>query len=290
MSKTGYYPGCSLKQSAHEYDLSSRLVCRRLGIELEELTDWSCCGAHAAHHTNHMLAVALSARNLSIATTRGLNNVVAPCPACYSNLKSTQVQLANDSKLREEFKAELDLDCNPKAEVFSLLELLAKMDPEQFQSKVTVELKELKLVAYYGCLLVRPPMLTRFDDPENPCSMDNLLASVGVKTLPWDYKVQCCGATLGIGCPEIQLKLSGDVLEMAQLAGSEAVVVACPLCHANLDLRQKQIDQHRGTEFNLPIFYFTQVLGLAFGLSPKELGIDKHMIDARPLMAKIGIK
>ncbi len=290
MSKVGYFPGCSLQHSAAEYDKSSRMVCRQLGIELEELSDWSCCGAHAAHHTNHMLGSALGARNLSIAAAAGLDSVTAPCPACYINLKSAQDQLVNNSSLRDEFKAELGFDSNPDMGVSSLLELLDGIDADELKSSVKVDLSGLKLVAYYGCVLVRPPKLTRFDDPEDPSSMDNMLAAVGAQVLPWDFKVQCCGATLGIGNPDIQAKLSRDILIMAVLAGAKAVVVACPLCHANFDLRQMQIDRRSKRRFNLPILYFTQVLGLAFGASPKELGIDKHMINAMPLLAKLGIE
>ncbi len=289
MSKLGYFPGCSLEHSALEYDQSSRYVCRKLGIELVELPDWSCCGAHAAHHTQHKLACALSARNLSIATTLGLGSVVAPCPACYSGLKFAQTALKNDPQLKEKFKNELKLDCNAEGKVFSLVELLSQLAPETLKAQVKVDLGELKVVAYYGCLLVRPPKLVQFDDPENPSSMDDLLTAAGVQMLPWDYKVQCCGAVLAVSNPDIQLKLSGDILQMAKLAGAEAVAVACPLCHANLDLRQAQINKYCGSKFKLPILYFTQVMGLAFGASPKELGIDKHMVAAGPLLSKAGI-
>jgi heterodisulfide reductase subunit B len=290
MSKLGYFPGCSLERSADEYDCSSRIVCRQLGIELVELPDWSCCGAHAAHHTQHLLATGLSARNLDIAAAQGLDNIVAPCPACYNRLKSAQAELADDPRLKERLKTEFDINSDGRLGVFSLLEWLSRVEPERIKAQVKVNLGELKVVAYYGCLLVRPPKLTQFDDPENPGSMDTLLGLVGVQALPWDYKVQCCGAALGIGEPEVQLKLSGDILQMAQLAGAEAVAVACPLCHANLDLKQKQINRRFNSKFNLPIFYFTQLLGLAFGASPGELGVDKHMIDTGPLLAKLGIK
>ncbi len=290
MTKLGYFPGCSLEGSASEYDQSSRYVCKQLDIELVELPDWSCCGAHAAHHTQHKLACALSARNLSIATKQGVDSVVAPCPACYSGLKSAQNQLANNPGLTEKLKSELDLDCNAKGEVFSLVELLSHIEPETLKAQVKVDLGGLKVAAYYGCLLVRPPKLVQFDDPENPTSIDNLLSAAGVQMLPWDYKVQCCGAVLGISNPDIQLKLSGDILKMAQLAGAQAVAVACPLCHANLDLRQEQINKYCKSNFNLPIIYFTQLMGLAFGASPKGLGIDKHMVNVGPLLSKVGIR
>jgi heterodisulfide reductase subunit B len=290
MSSLGYFPGCSLERSAHEYDVSSRIVCRQLGIELQELSDWSCCGTHAAHHTKHLLALGLSARNLSIAAACGLKNVVAPCPACYNTLKSAQSELEEDPHLREQLKTEFGLTCDAGLKVVSLLEFLAGIEPERFKKEVKLDLSGLKVVTYYGCLLVRPPKLVQFDDPENPSSMDNMLTLVGVRVLPWDYKVQCCGSSLGITDPEIQFKLSGDILEMAQFAGAQAIAVACPLCHVNLDLKQNQINKFLKHNFNIPILYFTQLLGLAFGYSPKELGIDKHLIDAGPVLAKAGIK
>ena len=290
MSKIGYFPGCSLGRSAREYDKSGRLVCRQLGIELEELPDWSCCGAHAASHTRHKLAIALGARNLNIAASNGFTDIVAPCPACYSGLKYAHHELQENVQLKEEFKAEFNFDCNSDTKIVSLLELLAGIEPAKLKEKVKVDLGELKLVAYYGCLLVRPPKLAQFDDPENPSAMDNLLASVGVQVLDWDYKVQCCGATIGIGDPGIQANLSGDILEMAMLAGADAIAVACPLCHSNLDLRQGQVNRRRKREFDIPIFYFTQLIGLAFGASPKEVGVDKHIVDTGPLLTRLEIK
>lgn len=289
MSALGYFPGCSLEGSANEYDLSSRIVCRHLGIELQELLDWSCCGAHAAHHTKHMLSTALSVRNLSIAANQGLDKVTAPCPACYNRLKSAQKELS-DPRLQEEFKTAIEVNYNPQMEISSMVELLAGIEPAKIKAKVKKDLGKLKLVAYYGCLVVRPPELTRFDDPEDPCSMDDLLKNIGIQVMQWDYKVQCCGAAMAISDPEVQTKLSGDILEMAYLAGAEAIAVACPLCQVNLDLKQNQINRIRESKFNLPIFYFTQLMGLAFGASPKELGIDKLIVDAMPLLAKTGIK
>ncbi len=286
MSSLGYFPGCSLETSAREYDKSSRLVCRSLGIELQELPDWSCCGAHAAQHTRRKLSTALGARNLSIAANQGVDNIVTACPACYSHLKAAQTELADNPQFKEELKSDIGLNCDKQLGVYSLLEYLSKVEPEKIKGLVKVNLSGLQVVAYYGCLLVRPPELTGFDDPENPVSMDNLLSLAGVKVLPWDFKVQCCGASLVISDPAIQLNLSGDILEMAHLAGAQAIVVACPLCHINLEVRQGRINKARGSKFNLPVLYFTQLLGLAFGASPQELGIDKHMVDAMPLLTR----
>lgn len=290
MKEYGYFPGCSLEHSSREYEQANQWVCKQLDVKLKEIPDWSCCGSHIAYHVNHDLSNALSARNLSIAVKNKCSEVVAPCPACFNRLKAAQVELQDNDTLKSKLKKELDFTYDPQMKVSSLLELLAGLEPQKIKEKVKVKLDGLKMVAYYGCLLVRPPKLAQFDNPENPQSMDKLMEAAGVKMLQWDYKVQCCGASTGVSNPEYHAKLSGDILEMATKAGAQAVVVACPLCHVNLDLKQRQINQNRGSRFNIPIFYFTQILGLAYGATPKEMGIEKHLVDAMPLLESIGIK
>lgn len=287
MGRMGYFPGCSLERSSGEYDKSVRFLCGELGIELADVPDWSCCGVHAAAHHNPILSAALGARNLNQAIAGGAKNLLAPCPSCYNRLKVAQRELTDNPNLQKEFNKEFDFKYDPQLEVFSILELLSRERPV-IKSRVKRNIN-LKLVAYYGCLLVRPPDLVRFDHPENPVSMDNLLSGAGYKMLPWDYKVACCGASLAISDPPIHTKLSGDILEMAHLAGAQAIALACPLCHVNLDLKQGQINRRRKSDFNMPVFYFTQLLGLAFGASPQEMGIDKHMVDALSLLKEAGI-
>ncbi len=231
----------------------------------------------------------MSARNLYKAATQGLKEIIAPCPACYNRLKSTQTAVTENPEHKKELADKFELEWEGQIKVFSLLEYLAKLPPDEIKKWVRIDLSKLKLVAYYGCLLVRPPKLVQFDNPEDPTSMDDLLTLVGADMLPWDYKVQCCGAALAISNPKIQHKLGGDILELAAAGGAQGIAVGCPLCHVNLDLRQKQINDSRKTNFNLPIFYFTQILGLAFGFKPHYLEIDKHMVDAMPLLIKTGI-
>ncbi|MBI5788497.1 MAG: CoB--CoM heterodisulfide reductase iron-sulfur subunit B family protein [Candidatus Schekmanbacteria bacterium] len=287
MSVQAYFPGCSLESSSREFDKSTHLVCKALDIDLKELPDWSCCGAHAAHHTRHNLSTILSARNLSIATKEGYDSIMAPCPACYNRLKSAQIELAECDKKQAAAREDFNFQINPDLRVFSILEFLAGIDKAVLQAKVKKNLKELKVAAYYGCLLVRPPKLVNFDDPESPVTMDEILTAVGATVVPWDYKVQCCGASLSVSDPDIQAKLCADILEMAKLAGAQAIVVACPLCHANLDLKQGQINRRMSTHYDIPIFYLTQIIGLAWGFSPQELEIDKHMVDSMSLLTAV---
>lgn len=290
MLEQGYFQGCSLERSSSEYDKSVRLVCKELGIQLVDVPDWSCCGVHAAQHVNPKLSAALGARNLSLAIDSGIHSVMAPCPSCYNRLKLAQSEMDKDVALREEFKSEFEFQYDPQMEVISILEFMVRQSPEKIKAKVKRDLSKLKLVTYYGCLLVRPPKLVCFDDPEDPVSMDELLRLVGVDVLPWDYKVQCCGASLAISDPKIHTRLSGEILGLAKDAGAVALAVACPLCHVNLDLKQEQINRRLKAHFNLPVFYFTQLLGLAFGAGPEVLGIDKHMVDAMPLLAELGVR
>ncbi len=286
MREANYFPGCSLKGTAVEYDVSARRVCQCLEIKLTELPDWSCCGASAAHHTRHLLATALSCRNLSLANGKP---IVIPCPSCYSQLKSAQLELHSNPQLKEEMQQKLGLNGTGSGEAVSLLEYLSGREIlERVRSSVKKDLQNIKVVTYYGCLLVRPPKVSKFDDPEDPVSMDRLLQAAGVGVLPWDYKVQCCGAGLGMMSQlDTLVKLSGEILEMAKQAGADAIAVACPLCHANLDLRQPQISRILGIEYKIPVLYFTQLLGLAFGLSAESLGLDKHIVDAAPLLAEL---
>ena len=282
MPTYSYFPGCALHKSAQEYDQSARLVCRARGIELKELPDWSCCGASPAHHTQAVLAAALAARNLVLAAKERLP-LLAPCPACFGRLKATARELETDPQLVEQLQKEFGLSLQQQVEVVFLLEAINQLGPEKIKQLVKRDLSALKVAPYYGCLLVRPKEVA-IDDLENPTSLDKFLETIGVQVMPWEAKVTCCGATMGIGDKNLIVKLSGDILERAHLAGAHAVVVLCPLCHGNLDLRQSQIRAGRNGISPLPVFYFTQLLGLAFGFSPKQVGLDKNIVDPMPLV------
>ncbi|MEW6726963.1 MAG: CoB--CoM heterodisulfide reductase iron-sulfur subunit B family protein [Bacillota bacterium] len=282
--KFAYYPGCSLHATAREYDLSTRAVCDRLGIELKELPDWNCCGATSAHSTNHFLSTALPARNLAIADEMGLE-VAVPCAACYQRLRMAQNDLARDPVLREKMEAVTGRPYKEEGvRVKSLLELLAGQG-EALKSRVVRPLDGLKVACYYGCLLLRPPAVS-FDDPEHPSSMDGLLEICGAEPIDWGYKTECCGASLSLTDEDVVLKLTRDILAVALGAGAECLVVACPLCHSNLDGRQGHVNKKFGTGFQLPVLYFTQVLGLAMGARPEELGMNIHFVSTDKVFKK----
>jgi len=282
--KYAYYPGCSLHSTATEYDATTRAVCRTLGVELEEIPDWNCCGATSAHATNHLLSLALPARDLAKAERMGLD-VVAPCAACYNRMAQTVYETRDNEILRRKVSEVIGADYEAKARAKSLLQVLAAdIGPKVVEAKVTKPLKGLRVAAYYGCLLVRPPAATGWDDAENPQSMDRLMNALGVETVDWSHKTECCGASLTISRTDIVLKLTHDILDAAKAAGADAVVCACPMCQANLDGRQGAVEKTYKTDYHLPVFYFTQLISLAFGIEPYKLGFARHSIDPRELL------
>jgi heterodisulfide reductase subunit B len=282
-----YYPGCTLQSSADEFDKSTQDACAALGIELIEIPDWNCCGATSAHSRSEKLAVALSARNILIAEKEGLD-LVMPCAACYNRLRVAQDALEHESSLREELTKQFGIKNNgqtAKIKVQHLLELFRGEEIlAEVQRRTTNPLQDLKAVCYYGCLLVRPPTLLNFDDPENPMLMDKLMEAIGVSVLDWSYKVDCCGASLSLSRLDVIAQLSGVLFEMAQEAGAECIITACPMCHANLDLQQQEISNRLGREFQIPIFYFTELMAIAFGVPKAEDCVKKHFVDAIPLL------
>lgn len=281
-----YFPGCSLHSMSREYDVSTRLVCRHLDINLKEIEDWNCCGATAAHSVNHTLAVGLSARNLSIAEEMNLDKVTAVCAGCFSRLKTASHELRNNPHIKAEVEQMLQAPAPVKPEVEHLLQLLVQeIGLEAIKEKVVKPLKGLRLAAYYGCLLTRPQQIVQFDDPEQPVSLDNLLKTLGAETVTWGHKAECCGGGYAASDTDIVLDLGGQVLKSARQAGAEALVVACPMCQSNLDMRQKAM----GLDFRLPIIYFTQLIGLAFGYKSGQLGINKLFNSPMPLLKNKGL-
>jgi len=278
-----YFPGCTLHSSAKEFDLSTKAVCEQLGIQLVEIKSWNCCGATSAHSLSEKLSIALAARNIILAEKKGFDLVMS-CAACYNRTKVAQNALFDNPGLRNEFIGifKINGDGTPtQIEAKHLLEVFHEREVmEQVLKKVKRPLEKLKAVCYYGCLLVRPQKMTGFDDAENPKFMDDLMNAIGVSVLDWPYKVECCGASLSLTRSDIIYKLSGKLLSMASEAGADCIVVACPLCHSNLDLRQKEIAERTGHFFNLPIFYFTELIGIAFDIPEAPEWLKKHAVDA----------
>ncbi|MHB1000553.1 MAG: CoB--CoM heterodisulfide reductase iron-sulfur subunit B family protein [Armatimonadota bacterium] len=287
--KFAYYPGCSLHSTASEYDLSTRSVCSAMGIELEEIPDWNCCGASSAHAINHDLSIALPIRDLAKAEQMGMD-VVAPCAACFSRLNSVNAAIKKDPELHDRINKEIGIEYKGSTNVLSLLAAIDKIDPDEIKSRVKKPLTGIKAASYYGCLLLRPPGIIKFDDPENPVSMDNIMTALGAEAVKWPFKTECCGAGLSLSKSDIVVKLTHDILSMAKRSGANCIVTACPLCQGNLDMRQSQVESTYGEKFDLPVFYFTQLMGLAFGLPASSLGLNKLMVNPGRLIAEAGLK
>lgn len=288
-SHYSYFPGCSLTSSAGEYDASFRLVAKELGIGLDEIPDWNCCGASPApHHWGGNLGVLLPARNLHIA---GYSHdaMVAPCAGCYNRHKNAQHELARSEEIREQATRVLRQPVRYEIEILNLVELFDReVTPEALAARVQGRLAGLNFATYYGCLLTRPAKIMNFDNHRNPVSMKPLLMATGAAADHFPFKSECCGSYMGLAHKEIVLRASRRIIDVADGLGFDAIVTACPLCHQNLDLRQGQINKAFGTYIEMPILYFSQVLGLALGLSADDLGIDSHVVSARKLLAKIG--
>jgi heterodisulfide reductase subunit B2 len=279
-----YYPGCSLHKSSAEFDVSTRKMLAVLGVQYQEVPEWTCCGSTPAHMMDHLLAQALAARNLRQAALVG-EEMLAPCPSCFQREKNAEVEIHKSDSFRAEVNEVLDTPYTGRVTVYGLPEFLTKfVGEEKIAGLVKTDLSQLRVVPYYGCLLGRPGELTGEKDIEQPMMMDLLLQAAGADVKWWNYKTECCGASVGMPKMEIQRRLSGKIIEQALAAGAEAIVVCCPLCHVNLDLKQAQINKYLGTDYKVPILYLSQVIGLALGLSAADVMLDKNVVDPAPLV------
>jgi heterodisulfide reductase subunit B len=280
-----YYSGCSLEGTAVEYDMSVKVVLNALDVTLKEPEDWSCCGSTPAHTVDHVFAAALAARNLSIIEKMGTDTVTVPCPSCLSAFKRAHLGMTGDESFKAKVNELLDEPYQGGVSPKSTLQVMFEdIGLDVIGKKVTHALPDMVVAPYYGCILTRPPEIAQFDDPENPVSMDKILDAVGVKVSDFAFKLECCGAAFGVPKRDMVNRLTAKVLTMALDSGANCIAVACPLCQQNLDLRQSQVNAALGTNFNIPILYFTQIVGLTYGFSPKELGLDKLIVSADDLV------
>jgi len=272
-----YYPGCSAHSTGLEYSLSTEATLRQLDVELEEIEGWNCCGASSAHALSHRLALTLPARNLALAQQAG-GDLVIPCAACYNRLKGAELALRSNSEARAEIEADVGFNFTGQVRIRPLLAILHEdFGPQRVAAETRRPLSGLKVVPYYGCLLVRPPRVAQFDDPDDPRLMASLLRAAGAEVMPWSHATDCCGAGLSLPRSDAVYRLVGRLAERAREAGAEALVTACPLCQVNLEMRQPARPR-------LPAFYFTELLGLAFDLPEARRWWPKHLIDPRPLL------
>jgi heterodisulfide reductase subunit B len=274
-----YYPGCTLHSTGKEYGQSTTAVCAALGIELIELADWNCCGASSAHSLNEELALTLPARNLAIAQAAG-RDVVIPCAACFNRHKIVDYVLSHEATKRRDIEAAVGFQYTGSVRHRNLVDIFAnEVGVERLAAAVKRPLAGLQAVSYYGCLLVRPPEVTQFDDPEHPVLLDRLLEALGAEPQEWSFATECCGGSLTLNRADVVQPLVANLIAMAQEAGAACIVTACPLCQANLETRQGKA--------NFPIFYFTELIGLALGLPAANRWFAQHLVDPRPLLQRL---
>jgi heterodisulfide reductase subunit B len=279
-----YYPGCSLHSTASEYNASVQAVFGALGVGLHELEDWNCCGASSAHSLNRALSLALPARNLAIAQKAGLD-VVMPCAACFNRHKSADYAMRTDPQKRASLEKAASFTFTGAVGVRPLLDVVGNtIGLETVKNLVKKPLEGLKAVGYYGCLLVRPHEVTQFENPENPTLMNRLLEVLGAEARPWSYATECCGGGLTLTKPGVAARLVNRLADRAREAGAETIVTSCPLCQMNLEMRQDKSSPR------MPVFYFTELMGLAFGLDQTPRWWNKHLINPAGLLHSINLQ
>ena len=275
-----YYPGCSLESAHSSYDESVRKVFDCLGSKLIELDDWNCCGATAYMSIKETLSFAISARNLALAEKFD-RDIVAPCSSCYRVLRKTNKYLKESPVLHKQINEclnEAGLSYNLSVDVRHPLDVLVNdIGLDKIKEKVKHELNGLKIANYYGCMIVRPVEV--FDNMEDPTSMDKIFEVVGGVNVYFPFKTKCCGGMLMTTYEDIALKLSKEIIESAVENGADCIVTTCPLCQMNLEAYQDEINKKFKINYNIPVLFFTQVLGLALGFSAEELGIEKNLTE-----------
>ena len=275
--KIGLYPGCSLKGSSREYNESVNALANAFDITLEEVPDWNCCGATAAHNLNHELSLSLPTRILALAEQAGMEVLVIPCAACYSRLTIVQHELNQDEELKKKVSEIIEMPYLGNIKILNAIQFIQQFILEKLPAKIKQPFN-YKVACYYGCLLVRPHGILKFDRPEDPLTMDEAMKAVGADSIDWAFKVECCGAGMSVARTDVVGKLSGSIMKDAVDRGAEAIIVACPMCHSNLDMRRPDINKALGEKITTPVLYITQALGLAVGIDAKTLGLHRHFV------------
>ena len=284
MRQYAYFPGCSLEKIALSYNQSTKEITKKLGVELKELEDWNCCGATAYSHVDEILAYTLCARNIAMAEKENLD-LVTPCSACYKNTFFTNQYLKKDPDMADHINVALqedDLHFSGSISIRNLFDVFTEdVGLEEINESVSQPLKDLRVAPYYGCQIVRPRK--DGEEIEQPDFFEKLLSALGAEPVDFALKTRCCGGSLLISSREAALDMIHKLLKNAEESGAAVIATACPLCQLNLECYQNQVNQEYGTNFTVPVVYFTQLLGLAFGIPNKRLGIGSELIAATPL-------
>jgi len=283
----GYYPGCSGAGGGIELALSIRAISEVAGMELREIDDWNCCGASAAHNLSHELAVALPYRTLALAEAQGLKTVLAPCAACFSRLKGTNVRVRRSDKLREEMAQITERPYQGTVRIVNINEYMNLLLADGLAEQLTHPLTGLKVAPYYGCLLSRGEDIVENENAEDPGAMEAAVRATGAEPIEWNFAVECCGAGFSMSKTEAVLDLTSQILRDAQDCGAEIIVTGCPMCHSNLDMRQQTIRSAGLGDFRMPVLYASELLCLAAGLDAKAIGLKRHFVNAMSVADRV---
>jgi len=302
LKKVAYYPGCALEGTGHAYNRSTKEVGKKLGLDLVELKDWNCCGAMEVKNIDPKIQTYLSARNLTIAEEMGFDKVMAPCNGCYHNLKKAEYDLAHDEK-SVEVNARLSQKAGHKTYEAGKVETIHALDwikkavgEEELARRVQNSLNGLKVANYYGCMYTRPRHIFPEKDKgpgsestSKPHFMDDLLAAAGAQNVEFPLKTACCGGAHSLSDSDTSTKLVLNILETAEACGAEVIATECPTCHTGLEMHQVRAEKVLGRKTNVKILYFTQLLGMALGLSAKKVGVQENLSDPRDLLRQKGL-
>ncbi len=282
-----YYPGCSVGATSVWYDRSIRATAKALGVELHELEDWNCCGATAYMSVRELMSFCISARNLALAEPLGLD-VITPCSACFTALHKTNTYMKEDPGVRDKVAQALaaaGLAYNGTVKVRHVLDpFVNDVGLDVISEHVKRPLGGMKVAAYYGCQIVRPD--TGLDSVDYPVILDQLLASLGAEPVEFPMKARCCGASLIISSEEAAKDMMAQVFKCAKDGGAEAIATVCPMCHINLETQMKRISAEYDLDIDIPVLFFTQLMGVALGVDDLHLGLDKGFMDPRPLIER----
>lgn len=283
--KVSYYPGCSLEGTAKDYAESILGICASLDIQLEEIPDWNCCGATAAHSIDQQASIELAGRTLNLATKLPNSDMLVPCPMCFNRLKTAARALNQDSASRYGIHLKA-----PLPQIWDLANFFATQEMLQtVATHIKKPLEGLKIVCYYGCMANRPPEITEATDFEDPQALDRIIQNLGATAIPWPYKTDCCGASQVLSRPDIVSQLVGKLYDMAQRVGAQAIVVSCQMCQANLDMYQGKIGADWGKQFSLPVYYFSELIGLACAVKGLPNWLSRHITDPFALLQKLNL-
>ncbi|MDE1820687.1 MAG: CoB--CoM heterodisulfide reductase iron-sulfur subunit B family protein [Euryarchaeota archaeon] len=291
--KVAYYPGCVAQESGKELDMAVRAVAPRLGIELAEFPNFSCCGSGFIDESNYALNTAINARNLAIAEKAGLGVVMTVCSTCQGMLKLAKWNLAHNSVLRarsDKVLSQIGMHYQGSAEPKHMLQILVEDlgGAKKLSTLVKRPLKGLKVGAFYGCHILRPHDKMGFEDPEDPHSFEDVIRALGAEPVDYRGRVMCCGFPIQFVKPKTGQLLAGKQVLDAKRHGAHAMATPCPLCHISLDTYQKEAGKQVGEELNMPVFHFPQLIGLALGIAPDALGLSRHLVDTRSALEKLG--